>query len=148
MDCLGFDSLRQSCFVLFFISPKYLLGSRWGECICGALEEFDCQITIEQVIHVVLYYSQAAIISISGGAYEHCTLTYSHSHTPHPAAGLYYLAELIEEYSVLAKKILTYLLIVSCSLASQSLPSLPFPYDEVWEQVWACQCVCDWSLVC
>lgn len=29
------------------------------------------------------------------------------------AAGLYYLAEMIEEYSVLAKKILTYLLIVS-----------------------------------
>jgi hypothetical protein len=40
----------------------------------------------------------------------------AHTPTPHPlpsAAGLYYLAELIEEYSVLAKKILTYLLIVS-----------------------------------
>lgn len=43
---------------------------------------------------------------------------WSTTHTPLTsplplAAGLYYLAELIEEYSVLAKKILTYLLIVS-----------------------------------
>lgn len=30
-----------------------------------------------------------------------------------PAAGLYYLAETIEEYSTLAKKIITYLLVVS-----------------------------------
>lgn len=32
------------------------------------------------------------------------------------AAGLYYLAEMVEEYSVLAKKILVYLLVVSSSL--------------------------------
>ena len=32
---------------------------------------------------------------------------------PSPAAGLYYLAEVIEEYSVLARKIITYTLIVS-----------------------------------
>ena len=31
----------------------------------------------------------------------------------HAAAGLYYLAEMVEEYSVLAKKILVYLLVVS-----------------------------------
>ena len=34
------------------------------------------------------------------------------------AAGLYYLAELVEEYSVLAKKILVYLLAVSDGLVS------------------------------
>ena len=30
-----------------------------------------------------------------------------------PAAGLYYLAEVIEEYSVLAKKVISYMLVVS-----------------------------------
>ena len=33
--------------------------------------------------------------------------------SPLPAAGLYYLAELVEEYSVLAKRVITYMLIVS-----------------------------------
>ena len=32
------------------------------------------------------------------------------------AAGLYYLAELVEEYSVIAKRVITYLLVVSTSM--------------------------------
>ena len=42
-----------------------------------------------------------------------CIHAYHIRHLYSAAAGLYYLAELVEEYSVLAKKILVYLLTVS-----------------------------------
>lgn len=55
-----------------------------------------------------------------------------------PAAGLYYLAELIEEYTVATSRIIKYMIWVSGRLAEGEAPphSLALPQKEEVGKVW------------
>ena len=78
---------------------------RWP--LNGQLTTFTRKAHLLSKITRISIYMYRRAISIGTVSVYFCGLLHP------PAAGLYYLAELIEEYSVLAKKILTYLLIVS-----------------------------------
>jgi len=97
------------------VSVAHLLGcSGWADFLCGIFTGWVARLTAD-----------SGDCSHSFKAYfvENHVSTWSYAVVfVFAAAGLYYLAEMVEEYSVLAKKILVYLLVVSSSLIPRLIP--------------------------